>query len=767
MRRPLPRAGGSAGRETEVAAEVVRVLLGAAQQASPVPASQPPKVLPRRAGKSGAQLAHLRADAERSMRIEAGRRARRLPYQATAATAGAGYAAWGLTELADIVSGPAGQTTATTATAGLCCAGLAALRIYHRYGITQQWRRSWWAAAISAGSWITAASAFGPATWTMTAALGAGAAAISSTWMRAHEVPIPGTAPTPTAPVEPATTSANDLGDDIAVRWAENVSCQGGPVPGSHLTGRQDLPNVIKWLVETPPGKGNFDSLLASLPRIASGLRCSLNKLILEPVAEDESAAWLSVITRDVLAEGVPYTGPRYFSEHSKDGRIPVGPSADGTGEACYVAVDEVGCRNGLVTGAPGSGKSACLETLTLGYLSSGRWWVLFGDGDSGGGSSPLLNRIAHWAEAGPERVLAQLEWLEDYLELRTSVKATLTASPDGTPMPITDPATQLPVREMLPSQQYPGVVWVVDELYRLTQDDWLKDQNFVGRLEKLTRIGRKYGIVVLAGTQSLLLDDYGGSSKLRAYLSDVNCLAYRNRNRSEQHVVSGLKISPSVLPVGGGYGFSTAGGRMSMFRGAWAPDLSPFAKGLAVAPLEGDARVLMDRYRPDESGDPEQLYTSAQARVAELLAAAKTGTRPTPANQPDRASRPAMFPALEGIKIPRPLGAADIIPITRPQHGPTTTKNIEPDTTISPDAREQTLNGLTETQRCVYDTLVSLGTRQPARNAQIVDLSNLSDSTVAKALAALVERGLARRLGHGSWAATRNDADGGSELVG
>jgi hypothetical protein len=121
----------------------------------------------------------------------------------------------------------------------------------------------------------------------------------------------------------------------------------------------------------------------------------------------------------------------------------------------------------------------------------------------------------------------------------------------------------------------------------------------------------------------------------------------------------------------------------------------------------------------------------------------------------------------LEGIKIPKPLGAADIIPITRLQHDPPTTDNVDPDTTTAPAVREQVLNGLTETQRCVYDALASLGTRQPARNAQIVDLSNLSNSTVAKALSALADRGLARRLGHGSWSAIRPDADAGSEQVG
>jgi hypothetical protein len=294
------------------------------------------------------------------------------------------------------------------------------------------------------------------------------------------------------------------------------------------------------------------------LPRIAAGLRQSQAKVVLEPVADDESSAWLSVITRDVLAEGVPYPGPRYLSGSPSDGRIPIGPYADGTGEADYAAVDGVGCRNGLATGAPGSGKSAFLEAVALGLRVCGRWTVLFGDGDPCGGSSPLLNRLADWRAAGPDEVMAQLVAVEDLLELRAALKSTLTAGPDGTPITITDPHRQVPLREMLPSSEYPAVCWVLDELHRLTQDDWLKSQDFAGRLEKIARIGRKYGIVMLAGTQSLLADDFGANTKLRAYLSDRNCFVVRNPNKSEQHTIAGLKIAPSALPPGGGYAFST-----------------------------------------------------------------------------------------------------------------------------------------------------------------------------------------------------------------
>lgn len=279
----------------------------------------------------------------------------------------------------------------------------------------------------------------------MSAALAAGAAATSTRWLHAHEVPDPGAVTPPPPIIEDL--PEEDLGEVLAQRWADAVGRQGGVVPGALLTGRGDLPNAIRWIIHTPPGTVSFGDLLGRQPRIAAGLRQPAARVILEP-GDDESTAVLSVITRDVLADGVPYPGPRYGG-----GRIPLGPYADGTAEAEYVAYDHVGCRNGMATGEPGSGKSAFLEAVALGLKASGEWYVLFGDGDPEGGSSPLLNQVADWAEAGPVGVLAQLEALEAALEIRGMLKSTLTLGADGhSPVPITDPATQVLLREMPPS---------------------------------------------------------------------------------------------------------------------------------------------------------------------------------------------------------------------------------------------------------------------------------------------------------------------------
>lgn len=731
------------------------------------------------------ELARLSASIERERRIEAGRRARRLPYLATAATAVAGYTSWGAAELADAALGPAVHTGAVTVTAGLCALGVGATRVAFRHGITQSWAHRWWTAAAAASGWVTLAAATGPDTWSMTAALALGASAVSSRWLREHAVPevadMPAVAPLPSDEADPA----EDVGDVLAQRWVAHVARKGGPVPAALLSERRDLPNAIEWTVQLPPGDAAFDRLLAQRARIASGLRVGQSKIIVEPVVDDESTARLIVVTRDVLADGVPYPGPAYLGEGMRDGRIPIGPFADGTGQADYVAVDGVGCRNGLATGAPGSGKSAFLEIVTLGHLTSGCWVPLFADGDPGGGSSPLLNRVAHWAAAGPEQVLAQLEAIEAELEVRTALKATLTPGPDGTPVPITDPTTELPVREMLPCPAYPGILWVLDELHRLTTDDWLKSQKFAQRLEKIARIGRKYGIVMLAGTQSLLIADFGGAevgSRLRGYLAARNNFAFYNPNKTEQHVVGGLRIAPSTLPTGGGYAFSTGAGRLAMLRVAWAPDLSPWATQLPTVSPDPDTARVLDRYRPADAGDPTALYASA----ADRLRALRNGQAPEPsapppgpaAPPPPTASTSASTTAasgqagspggslIGGIRVPTALGAANVITLPTRTTSPTRTtpSALAGRTTRAPDPA--VLSSLTGTQRAVFDALASLGVRQLARTGQLVDLTDLPAPAVSKALTALQARGLARKLAHGAWTTTEHARSDTTDLA-
>lgn len=655
--------------------------------------------------------------------------ARRTPYLATAATAATGYLGWGLTELAGLAAGPGAELATVTGIGLASASALAGARALLRHRVPAFWRRQSYAGAAGAAAWITTASAVGPASWTMTALLAGGAAATWASWMKEHAIPDVDRNATPLP--APSEDTDHELGDTLAQRWADNVSRQGKALPGALLTDRVDLARAIRWTVRTPAGDVSFDDVFSRRNRIAAALGVSAKNLMLEPHADNEAWAYLTVIVRDLLSGGIPYRGPRY-----DNGAIPLGPFADGEGDMVFHAVEEIGVRNGLVTGEPGSGKSACLEAIGLGLKHSGVWHVLFGDGDPDGGSSPVLNDISDWAEAGPHRVLAQLEAIEAALEIRSLLKSTLTEGPDG-PVPITDPTQQSPVRKLLPSATIPGLAWILDELQRLSSDSWLAARDFIPRVERVVRIGRKYGVSVIVGTQSLLSGDYGHSTVLRGYLMARNLLAFRNQNRSENAVVGGLAVAPGSLPAGGGYCFAIAGGRLSMGRVAWAPDLGEWASAVSTCPLDENTALAMREFRPAFEQNPSARF-SAQIEKLQTWRRKKETGAPI-----ESASVASSLPAfMQGLEIPEALGAKNVIPL-RPRTAPAphpTTEDSAPD-----------IDGLPATQQAVLQALRD----GHHRSGEIVKATGLKAPAVSKALAALADLGLAQKIAHGRWEPT------------
>lgn len=718
----------SADHDLVVAA--ARQIVAASDSQSTAVALRPPAQVLRRNTPHQAAIEQWRSD------IITNRAARRVPYLATAATAAAGYAGWGAVELATLGAGTGGEILAATGIGLTSITATTGLRALFRARIPDRWRRQSWLTAIGTASWVTTAAAVSPTNWAMTALLAGGAAAGWAGWMRAHEVPVPDN---DQAQLPAAEEHDDNFGDTLARRWAENIAGRGGVIPGAMLTDRVDLARAIRWTVQTRPGSAAFNELFPKSGRIAAGLRIPAKNLLLEPSDRDESWATLTVIVKDLLSGGISYTGARY-----DNGRIPLGPFADGEGEMEYIAFDEVGCRNGLVTGEPGSGKSACLEAIGLGLKKSGVWTLWFGDGDPEGGSSPVLNEISNWAEAGPQQVLAQLEAIEAALDIRSLLKSTLTEGHDGTPIPITDPATQRPVRKLVPSLATPGLQWIIDELHRLTSDPWLIQQGFVPRLERVVRIGRKYGVVVLTGTQSLLAPDYGNSTTLRGYLAARNVLAFRNQNRSETAVVSGLSIAPSTLPAGGGYCFATTAGRLSMGRVAWANDLGEYAADLPTTDLDADTELATAEFRPAVPRDPSAVFAEQAQRLTSWRSAKRDGAS-VPAADPPLGGPTPSTPDLGEFTVPSALTAENVITL-RPARKTATAQNTN---SAANDRGAPDIEALPAPQQAVYEALTT-GTE---RTGEIALETGLRSPAVSKALTALADLGLARKIAHGQWA--------------
>lgn len=723
--------------------------------------------------------------------------ARRVPLFATTGTGLAGLSAWGLAEAVSVVDPAAGGAVilGTWVATGV---GLPALRFRLRdrtlpdgcslpdggtvvQRIPRSYRRRWWTAGGLAALWIDAMAAgavhsIGPEA--MGAILLGGAGLLSLRWMRDHAIELPTDTPLPApAPAAPPaaieqpppplprkfpTPPPPDEGDIIAELWATRVAA--GPnaiAPGATLgDDRVDLPYGYRWVVQLNPVGGiSCTTLCGRAEDLALPLELNNTHVMIDPLEGDGARAdraLLTVVTKDVLRDGVPYRGPVY-----QDGRIPLGPYADGSGYPDWVARDDTGPQHGMVTGGTRSGKSELLARLGMALRYSGEWIVLFGDGDEQGRSSPLLKRIAYDFAKGPAEVLEQLEALEAWFQARGSVMGGLTEDGDGKPVPMTDPARQEPAKKIVPCRAFPGFVWIIDEFHRLAK---ALDSSFVERVAKLVRIIGKAGGAVYLGTQSSLMEDFGGDDVLRGQLAAGNCVIMRTKNRTEANVVADFGGDPSTLPKGGGYGLVDDDGRSAMFRGEYSPDMARWARALPqYRPDELPARVYASK-RPPKPADPIADYKEAQEQTAAILAALDSGERlpwePEPLTEPgaqpapptgqDSVATPAPAPApagsdpshwtMGGVGVPEATVGPALLAV-QAHPAPAGSAAAPP----AQDPQRQTDAGLHRKSQLILDVLLS----DPARtwtSAELAQAAELAGSDVATFGRPLLERGLAHR---------------------
>lgn len=673
-------------------------------------------------------------------------RARQAPYIAFGVTAGVGYGMCGADNLAALVGSDIHSILLTGTVAGTALA-VPVLASVFRQRIPELWRRRWWVGTTAAAGWVDLTVANGP-TWTMLGILVVGTAAISARWAAEHELPNPGDipepepAPLPMLPPAPAPPKVDRSRVALIEQaWRARVAAGSNAIAArSRLTGRQELPNGSRWTVELDPGGAVGCSDLMTAPtRIARSLQVNPNHVIierLEGVHDREDLASLTVVTKDLLADGVPYLGPRYH-----DGRIPFAQRADGAGPAEWLAYDETGALGGLITGGQGSGKSSLMGALGMAYRASGKWHVLFGDGDDMGNSSNLLKTVAHDFAAGPKEVLQQLEALEAWYEYRGVLMPGLTFGPDGDPVRMTNPETQAPVDWIKPCRAYPGMIWFLDELFRLATNPMLQEAGFMERAARLQRILRKLGGTIIAGTQSKLGKDFGGDSAFRGMLAQGNQVTLRTENKNEQHIVGNSGASPEILPKGGGYAFSNNGTGNVMVRVEWSRDMSRWTANLPDLASEDQSAQVYARYRARKTIDPVADFHRQQRERARWEEALTTGA-PLP-NEAAKAAK-AVAAAIAGA----PEGQVTTIGgVGIPQAPPRRLAIVPATTTPANPVKVAPLSAYGSLPTKAAAVLEVLRSRPgPWRSRALVNATDLSGPDVSKALAVLVDTGLARR---------------------
>ncbi|KWX05848.1 hypothetical protein TH66_00455 [Carbonactinospora thermoautotrophica] len=477
--------------------------------------------------------------------------------------------------------------------------------------------RKRWAAACAAGgcAWLATAAGAG-VTWDTAALLLAGGYALALPHWRRHRIPNPGAVPlADPAAVEDATS--------IPQLWRANVGALDGPLPGSYLTDRAEIPYGEAYTVQLKPGRQSLATVLSNLTLIGTGLLVYPEDLVVDRhPSGDSSKVLLKVLTRSPIRETVWFTGPAY---DPATGTIALGPFADGQGEARWRLYSENSMWGGVLIGGPGSGKSSLIENIAISAASTGYTVILYGDPQEGA-SSPALARHADWPALGVDQILDMLRALERASRWRAKENAAYG------------------LRGFTPSVERPGVLAIIDECHRVFGIEEAREL-----ADWIAREGRKVGIALLVASQYAGLPTFGGSESLRSSIMAGNAVVLRTASKTTRGILAGLEFDPAELPAIPGYAYlidATGKGRTAPFRARYVADPEGW--------LERTPQASLDAFFVNALG---AVYTERRARAAaamEVLRAevealkaggaalpTKPETRTTPAPARDHA-RPA-----------------------------------------------------------------------------------------------------------------------------
>lgn len=410
--------------------------------------------------------------------------------------------------------------------------------------------RRYAAACATAGTvWLVGAAVFGPGV--VDSLLVAGWAVLALPWWHHHW-------PRPRVEAPPV-----EVGESIPELWERYVADPGGPLAGAVLHHPGVTAHSQTWRVQLRRGRQDISNARAALPKVATGLDKPMHRLLFDPVPREEmpeerpSIIRMQYVVNSPIEETVYFDQPRW-----RDGRILLGPHADGDGEATWRLYTENSMWSGYVLGSTGSGKSRLVEGVVLTARAMPvKPITIYLDGQAGA-SSPALWEHATW-RGGPDESLTILAALERGLRIRQKWNVvhhlagfTPGFCPDGAVEALT------PVLVV-------GDEW--HKIARLAPERWAD----------LAREQRKCGFGILAASQETSLAAFGGSDALRSSLITGNGIAMRTTSRMSAGLFPGLGgedgLNPVDFPQLPGYGYKIAalgsGERTTAYRARFLPD--------------------------------------------------------------------------------------------------------------------------------------------------------------------------------------------------
>ena len=574
-----------------------------------------------------------------------------------------------------------------------------------------QWARRLLLGGAGAGLWLTAAP-YGVGVGDA-AVLVAAEYALAARWWQAHRPGYyPGDGDVGTDGVDIDDTASVEVDEapapltpveQIIADWEEYIACPGGPLQNSRLIAPEEHEHGFAFTLQLWRGRHTKDTALAALDKIAGGLGCSVDRVIVEqhPAVKSTATCRLQVITRSPIDGDVVFDGPR-----RRGGLLELGPYADGSGEAVYRLYTPGSMWSGVIIGGTGIGKSRVVENIVISALSGGdtEFWYL----DPGrGASSPALSDAADWFVT-----MDQLDEVLDTAIAQLEARTEENAAEGWT--------------GFTPSPQRPGLLIGVEECHNP-----FADSARAAKWARIAREGRKVGIALLCVSQYPGLITFGGNEALRSSVMEGNALVLHSTSNQVGGLMAGLQVDPKTLPKIRGYAYvqgSEEGGlRTAPFRNRnTEPDGGPgAAHWLAQQPRPGLDTLMVtatlaagtayrDRHTSTDTG-----RAGARTRVEAL----RNGHLPEDMlrGEPDQ----AVAPLASVVEFPE-FRIIEDAPETAP---------------AAPSAAPRT-EGLTPSQQAVLDAITA-GIDRPKLLAEHVGVQLRQ---VHNILSALVEKGLISR---------------------
>lgn len=383
-------------------------------------------------------------------------------------------------------------------------------------------------ALMGSALWLGVATASG-VTWGTLQVLAVLMLSVSWHWWRAYRIPN-----------RSARVATPESGSGYPGLWAELVAPSGRPLAGSRLTRERINGPSYQYALLLVPGKHSSETMDAERGRIrgALGLRRA-DDMIVEPHPDlPEPHLQLTIVKQGPSKKAVLWPGPQALGA---DGRIALGPFADGQGIGYWKAFTPTRVFGGFLQGGTNAGKTRMIESIGMSLAASDIFpsTVIFADGQ-GGASSKLLKENADHTAFTLGEVRAMLRGLIRLMEHRQEENDV--EGWDG----FTATATRR------------AVFMIMDECHKFFIHEGETQEDIQAMCAQIAREGGKVGVaLILASQAATLAAVFGGGATyadvIRANVLMGNGVMFKSLSKSARGVF-GTEIDPTRFPDRPGY---------------------------------------------------------------------------------------------------------------------------------------------------------------------------------------------------------------------